>query len=107
MYNIYCASIILRSYLQIPKSEEEWQAVAKDFMEKCQFPHCLGALDGKHIYCIFSLQAHSGSMRHNCKSRFSDLMMAAVDATCKFIYCTLVLVLRAGSKMLVSLPILL
>lgn len=71
-------------YLQTPKSEEEWRAIAKNFMEKWQFPHCLGALDGKHIY--IQPPAHSGSMWHNYKGRFSVLMMAAVDANYKFIY---------------------
>lgn len=78
-------------YLQTPKSEEEWQAIAKNFVEKWQFPHCLGALDGKHIY--IQPPAHSGSMWHNYKGRFSVLI-------------TLVLALRAGSRMLGFLPIL-
>lgn len=71
-------------YLQTPKSEEEWRAIAKNFMVKWQFPHCLGALDGKHIY--IQPPAHSGSVWHNYKGIFSVLMMAAVDANYKFIY---------------------
>ena len=63
---------------------EEWQAVSDGFWEKWQFPHCLGAIDGKHIY--IQPPAHSGSMWFNYKSRFSVLMMAAVDAHYKFIY---------------------
>lgn len=27
----------------------DWLAVSEGFDEKCQFPHCIGALDGKHI----------------------------------------------------------
>lgn len=74
----------LSLYLQTPKTEEEWRAIAKGFVEKWQFPHCLGALDGKHIY--IQPPANSGSTWHNYKSRFSVLMMAAVDANYKFIY---------------------
>ncbi|PNF20983.1 hypothetical protein B7P43_G09497 [Cryptotermes secundus] len=39
----------LQNFIQLPKSEEEWKQVAHDFEEKWQFPHCLGAVDGKHI----------------------------------------------------------
>lgn len=50
MLTVVNKSIVMLLYLQTPKSEEEWQAIAKNFVEKWQFPHCLGALDGKHIY---------------------------------------------------------
>ena len=69
---------------QIPSTEEEWQKMAADFYMKWQFPHCLGAIDGKHI----SIQppAHSGRTFYNYKSRFSVLMLAAVDASYQFRY---------------------
>lgn len=76
--------VLKDEFLKTPKLEEEWRTIAKDFLEKWQFPHCLGALDGKHIY--IQPPAHSGSTWHNYKSRFSVLMMAVVDANYKFIY---------------------
>ncbi len=72
-------SIVMFLYLQTPKSEEEWQEIAKNFVEKWQFPHCLGALDDKHIY-IQPQPTEGGCMWHNYKGIFSVLMMAAVDA---------------------------
>lgn len=30
-------------------SETAWVKLAKDFIEKWQLPHCVGALDGKHV----------------------------------------------------------
>jgi len=63
MSHLVNKSIILLLFLQTPKSEDEWRAIVKNFVEKLQFPHCLGVLDGKHIYIQPS--AHSGSMWHN------------------------------------------
>jgi hypothetical protein len=52
------------SYLKIP-STEDWKLIAKDFDSKWQFPHCLGAIDGKH----FAIPAppNSGSLYYNYK----------------------------------------
>jgi len=33
----------------IPKTEEEWLAVAKQYQELWDFPHSLGPIDGKHV----------------------------------------------------------
>lgn len=68
---------------QTPSTELEWREVARRFEDKCQFPHCLGAIDGKHIYIPPS---NSGSTFYNYKGRFSIVLMAVVDANYKFIY---------------------
>ncbi|KAJ8949408.1 hypothetical protein NQ318_007507 [Aromia moschata] len=39
----------MRKIELIPSSNEEWLAVAKEFEEKWDFPHVLGAMDGKHV----------------------------------------------------------
>lgn len=34
----------------LPKSSEEsWMKISADFENKWQLPHCVGAIDGKHI----------------------------------------------------------
>ena len=35
--------------MQVPKTEGEWKSVADNFNTQWQFPHCIGAMDGKHI----------------------------------------------------------
>jgi len=72
------------SCLQTPTSEDEWRKIAEGFDLKWQFPHCLGAIDGKHIF--IQPPANSGSTFYNYKSRFSILLMAVVDSNYKFIY---------------------
>jgi hypothetical protein len=69
---------------QLPKTSQEWLTIAKGFEELWNFPHCLGALDGKHI--VIQSPFNSGSEYYNYKTSFSVVLMAAVDANYCFIY---------------------
>lgn len=51
---------------------------------KWQFPHCIGALDGKHI--SFQALKKDGSFFYNYKGTHSIVLLALVDADCRFIY---------------------
>ena len=42
-------TLIEKGYLKQPCTEEEWKTIASEFETYCNFPHCLGALDGKHV----------------------------------------------------------
>jgi len=68
----------------VPKNEEEWKFASEEWLQKWQYPFCLGALDGKHI----NVQAfkNSGSLFRNYKGTFSVVLFAVVDANYKFIY---------------------
>nr|CAI5859287.1 unnamed protein product [Callosobruchus analis] len=69
-------------YLTTPAREEEWLQIAHKYEEKWNFPHCLGALDGKHIN--IQAPAGSGSLYYNYKRSFSIVLLATCDATYRF-----------------------
>lgn len=63
---------------------DKWESIASNFESTANFPHCLGAVDGKHIRltCPFD----SGSMYFNYKDYFSIVLMAVADAKYRFVY---------------------
>jgi hypothetical protein len=63
-------------------SLNEWENIAKTFQDRSQFPHCLGAVDGKHV----RLTTPIGSMFYNYKGYSSIVLMAVADANYRFIY---------------------
>ena len=36
--------------MQVPTTENEWESIAENFYSLWQFPHCIGAMDGKHAF---------------------------------------------------------
>lgn len=63
---------------QIPQSPFEWKKITKVFEERWNFPHCCGAIDGKHV--VLQAPIKSGSEYFNYKSTFSVVLMAMCDA---------------------------
>ncbi|KAL1448219.1 hypothetical protein WDU94_000600 [Cyamophila willieti] len=55
------------------------------FEMKWDFPHCLGAIDGKHVDII--PPCGSGSQYYNYKGRHSLVLMAIVNANYQFLLC--------------------
>ncbi|XP_071054141.1 uncharacterized protein [Onthophagus taurus] len=80
-----CDAIIkvLKKYIKLPQSENEWRAVSKDFETKWNFPLCLGPIDGKHIH-IFKPPG-TGSYYFNYKHSFSIVLMGIVNANYEFL----------------------
>lgn len=66
-----------------PPSAEDYKRISSGFFEKWNFPHCLGAFDGKH--CVVRAPFRSGSLYYNYKKTFSVVLMAACDYNYKFI----------------------
>lgn len=64
-------------------TKQQFTAISKEFNEKWNFPNVLGCLDGKHVRV--RCPNRSGSLFYNYKDYFSIVLMALVDANCKFI----------------------
>ena len=58
--------------------------MAKQYEKTWNFPHCLGALDGKHV--VLQAPINTGSEFFNYKSTFSVVLFALVDANYNFLY---------------------
>lgn len=70
-------------FLQIPRTSEEWIEVSEAFARNWNFPHCLGALDGKHV--AIKKPPSSGSFDFNYKKFFSIVLMALVGPEYEFL----------------------
>ncbi len=58
--------------------------IANRFQKETHFPHCIGALDGKHI--VMQNPFHAGSTFINYKGTFSVVLMALCDSNYCFTY---------------------
>ncbi|XP_037807958.1 putative nuclease HARBI1 [Lucilia sericata] len=71
-------------YLKLPSTKSEWLEVANEFEHLWQFPHTLGAIDGKHIR--IKTTGQSTPEYFNNKGYCSIVLFALVDAHSKFLY---------------------
>ncbi|XP_018313447.1 uncharacterized protein [Mycetomoellerius zeteki] len=64
-------------------SKDAWTKIAEDFEAMWNFPHCMGAIDGKHI--VIEAPPHSGSFYYNYKKTHSLNLTGIADAHYRFI----------------------
>lgn len=64
-------------------STDDWKKYATNFLQNWNFPHVIGAIDGKHIR--IQCPPKSGSLYFNYKGFFSVVLLALVDADYKYI----------------------
>ncbi|XP_029659443.1 protein ANTAGONIST OF LIKE HETEROCHROMATIN PROTEIN 1-like [Formica exsecta] len=76
-------SVLKIVFVKPPANEAEWREVAAGFWEEWQFPHCVGAIDEKHI----QIQAPqtSESIYFNYKKTFRMVLLAVCDVHYNFI----------------------
>ena len=82
-----CKAIVERmasSFVKVPSTEAEWLGISKKFEEKWNFPHALGAIDGKHVR-IQKLR-NGGSFYYNYKHTHSIILMAIAGPEYECLY---------------------
>ena len=77
------ACLLAKKFLDPPCTEEEWKVTAQEFERKWNFPHALGAIDGKHV--VMQAPHNSGSAYFNYKKTHSIVLMANCNARYEFI----------------------
>lgn len=75
-------NVLMPIYLKTP-TEAHYKYISNGFLEKWNFPNCIGSFDGRH--CIIQASPRSGSLYFNYKKTFSIVLMAACDHDYKFI----------------------
>lgn len=83
---IVCAAVWknLKAVCMPNLTKEDWKKIAKEYKNICNFPNCLGAVDGKHIRIIKSTE--SGPLFFNYNKYCSLLLLAICDVNYKFIF---------------------
>ncbi|KAL4720970.1 hypothetical protein ACJJTC_019230 [Scirpophaga incertulas] len=75
-----CQAIIngLKDNVKLPNNPQEWLKIADAFDELWNFPHCIGAVDGKHV--VLQAPVNSGTEFYNYKGNFSIVLFILADA---------------------------
>lgn len=73
--------VLQPEFLPFP-TKENFTECSEGFWKTWNFPHCLGAVDGKHV--TLKCPPNSGSVYYNYKGPFSLLLLACVDPQYKF-----------------------
>ncbi|XP_066979343.1 uncharacterized protein [Macrobrachium rosenbergii] len=70
--------------MQVPSTPEEWKEVAHGFEQPWNFPHTLGAIDGKHTR--IQDPAFGGTHYFDYMKFYSVILLSVADAEYKFRY---------------------
>lgn len=69
-------------FVSPPQSASDWKNISRDFESIWHLPHCMGAIDGKHI--AMQCPKNTGSLYYNYQGWFSIVLMAVCDASYNF-----------------------
>ncbi|XP_028982504.1 putative nuclease HARBI1 [Diachasma alloeum] len=70
-------------HMPVP-SVSDFLKISQDFQKKWKFPHCLGAIDGRHV--AVKKPPNSGKLYYNFKGYHSIVLQAVVDANYRYIF---------------------
>nr|CAI5852505.1 unnamed protein product [Callosobruchus analis] len=77
--------LVLKEYIKMPSTNDDWRDVSREFDVAWNFPHCIGCVDGKHV--VMQNPNNAGSMYLNYKGTFSIVNgMAVCDANYCFTF---------------------
>ena len=82
-FNKVCCVLVAtlyNRYVKLPRTDEEWEAELKGFLENYEFP-CVGAWDGFHVYVSSKLKSY-----FSFKKRYSMSNLGLVSYNKKFLY---------------------
>lgn len=66
----------------VPSTSEKRSNIAREFENKCIFPHCISALDGRQ--CIMKEFPNVGNVDFNYKGAHSIVKMGLIDTNYEF-----------------------
>ncbi|XP_069582791.1 uncharacterized protein [Ranitomeya imitator] len=93
----------LQELVMPEQKQADWLKIALGFQDTCDFPKCIGAVDGKHIRV--RKPPNSGSQFYNYKQFFSVVLLAVVDSIYRFIIVDIGAYGRTGDSRVFNLSI--
>lgn len=66
-------AVLKDEYMKAPSTQEEWNQIATQFEKTWNFPHCIGAVDGKHV--TITAPKNSGSVYFNYKGKHQSILI--------------------------------
>ncbi|XP_029340906.1 uncharacterized protein LOC103308147 [Acyrthosiphon pisum] len=70
--------------MYIVQADHEWRSIAEEYNKRWNFPHCVGAIDGKHV--LIQKPENTISEFHNYKGTDSIVLLGIADANYCFTY---------------------
>ena len=82
-----CKAVVERltpDFIKVPSTKAEWINVSKRFEDRWNYPHTLGAIDGKHVR--IQKPKNGGSFYYNYKHTHSITLMAIAGPDYECLY---------------------
>ena len=71
-------------FVKTPSSKQEWLEISKTFEARRNYPHALGAMDGKHV--TIRRPSNAGSYYYNYRHTHSIILLAIAGPEYECLY---------------------